>query len=57
MAGEDEDAVTLAEVCPKVKGKLIYEYDFGDGWEHTIEVQKITEAFALRALWPSRCCT
>jgi hypothetical protein len=43
MDGEDEDAVTLAEVCPKVKSKLIYEYDFGDGWEHTIEVQKITE--------------
>jgi len=43
MEGEDEDAVTLAEVCPKVKSKLIYEYDFGDSWEHTIEVQKIVE--------------
>jgi hypothetical protein len=41
MEGEDEDAVTLDEVCPKIKGKLIYEYDFGDGWEHIIEVQKI----------------
>lgn len=29
--------------APKVKSKLIYEYDFGDGWEHTIEVQKIYE--------------
>jgi len=43
MEGSDEDAVTLAEVCPKVKSKLIYEYDFGDGWEHTIEVQKIED--------------
>lgn len=43
MEGEDEDAVTLVEVCPKAKSKLIYEYDFGDGWEHTIEVQKILE--------------
>ncbi|MEX0643126.1 MAG: plasmid pRiA4b ORF-3 family protein [Pirellulales bacterium] len=43
MEGEDEDAVTLAEVCPKVKSKLTYEYDFGDGWEHTVEVQKIVE--------------
>ena len=41
MEGEHEDAVTLAELCPKVKSKLIYEYDFGDGWEHLIEVQKI----------------
>ncbi len=43
MDGEDEDMVTLAEVCPKVKSKLIYEYDFGDGWEHIVEVQKIEE--------------
>ncbi|MEX0652536.1 MAG: plasmid pRiA4b ORF-3 family protein [Phycisphaeraceae bacterium] len=41
MEGEDEDAIPLAEVCPKVKSKLTYEYDFGDGWEHVIEVQKI----------------
>jgi len=43
MDGEDEDALTLAEVCPKAKSKLTYEYDFGDGWEHLIEVQKIGE--------------
>ena len=43
LDGEDEDAVTLAEVCPGLKTKLTYEYDFGDGWEHTIEVQKITQ--------------
>ena len=41
MDGEDEDAVTLAKVCPKVKSKLIYEYDFGDDWQHVIEVEKI----------------
>ena len=43
MEGEDENAVTLAEVCPKVESKLMYEYDFGDGWEHVIEVEKIVE--------------
>ena len=43
MEGEDEEAVTLGEVCPRVRSKLIYEYDFGDGWEHTIEVKKIIE--------------
>jgi len=41
MGGEDENAVTLEEVCPRAKSKLTYEYDFGDGWEHIIEVQKI----------------
>jgi len=40
MEGEDEDAVTLGELCPKVKSKIKYEYDFGDSWLHTIEVQK-----------------
>ena len=44
MEGEDEEEFTLGEVCPKVKSKLIYEYDFGDDWEHTIEVQKIIES-------------
>ncbi|MCY2931682.1 MAG: plasmid pRiA4b ORF-3 family protein [Planctomycetota bacterium] len=43
MDGEDEGQVTLAQVCPRVKSKLIYEYDFGDDWKHTIEVQKIVE--------------
>jgi len=43
LDGEDEDGVTLAEVCPKAKCKLTYEYDFGDGWEHEITVQKIAD--------------
>ena len=44
LDGEDEDVFTLAVVCPKAKSKLTYQYDFGDGWEHIIEVQKIVEA-------------
>lgn len=47
MEGEDENAATLAELLPQRKGKskakLIYEYDFGDSWQHTVEVQKVTE--------------
>jgi hypothetical protein len=38
---EDERKVKLAELAPAVKSKFIYEYDFGDGWEHLIEVVKI----------------
>ncbi|MFQ5424615.1 MAG: plasmid pRiA4b ORF-3 family protein, partial [Phycisphaerae bacterium] len=40
MEGEDESGVTLGELCRKVKDKITYEYDFGDGWLHTIEVTK-----------------
>ena len=38
---EDERKVKLSELAPVVKNKFIYEYDFGDGWDHTIEVVKI----------------
>lgn len=39
---EDERKVMLSELAPTVKSKFIYEYDFGDGWKHQIEVVKIT---------------
>lgn len=38
---EDERKVKLSELAPAVKSKFVYEYDFGDGWEHLIEVVKI----------------
>ncbi len=38
---EDEKKVKLSELAPEVKSKFIYEYDFGDGWNHNIEVVKI----------------
>ncbi len=27
--------------CSSPKTGLVYEYDFGDGWEHRLELQKI----------------
>lgn len=38
---EDERKMRLCELSPAVKSKFIYEYDFGDDWEHEIEVVKI----------------
>lgn len=32
---------TLAQVVVGENDKLIYEYDFGDSWEHTILIEKI----------------
>ncbi len=40
---EDERKITLAAAAPGLKKKFIYEYDFGDGWEHEIVVEKILE--------------
>lgn len=39
----DEKGVTLNALIKQEKDKLIYEYDFGDGWLHTILLEKILE--------------
>ncbi len=33
--------MSLQQVVSGVKDKLIYEYDFGDSWEHELLVEKI----------------
>ena len=38
---ENSKKVKLHEVLRNERAKLIYEYDFGDGWEHEILVEKI----------------
>ncbi len=37
----NEQQVSLQQVVSRVKDKLIYEYDFGDSWEHELLVEKI----------------
>ena len=37
----DERRFSLAEIAPRDKAWFIYEYDFGDGWEHEVKVEKI----------------
>ncbi|MFW6146484.1 MAG: plasmid pRiA4b ORF-3 family protein [Planctomycetota bacterium] len=59
--GEDEDAFTLQELCPKTRGRLTYVYDFGDSWEHRITVEKaktpgLTEADAPVCLDGAEAC-
>ncbi len=39
--GLDAAGYRLADVVPQEKSKFSYEYDFGDGWEHVILVEKI----------------
>ncbi len=36
----DERDYTLAQLAPAAKRKFRYEYDFGDGWEHEVVVEK-----------------
>lgn len=38
---KDEKKVRLNQIAPREKFKFIYEYDFGDSWEHELLVEKI----------------
>ncbi len=38
----DERRHSLSQIAPNVKRKFVYEYDFGDSWEHEIVVEKIS---------------
>ena len=41
MDMENEDAVFLSRVVTRAKQKFIYEYDFGDSWEHEVVAEKL----------------
>ncbi len=36
--------MTLAGVLPRPGGRLAYRYDFGDCWDHDVEVEKVHQA-------------
>lgn len=38
---EHERKVVLSKVLRKPKDRMIYEYDFGDGWEHEVELEEV----------------
>jgi len=37
----DERRAKLDKVLPEVGDSMVYEYDFGDGWQHKIVVEKV----------------
>jgi hypothetical protein len=37
----NEKRYTLADIAPEPKSVFIYEYDFGDGWEHIVIVEDV----------------
>lgn len=40
----DERTARIADYFGKISKQCAYEYDFGDGWEHTIALEKIISA-------------
>jgi hypothetical protein len=39
----DENVATISEIACRAKSTFVYEYDFGDSWDHRIVVEKILE--------------
>ena len=37
----DENKYRISQLLIKEKDSIVYEYDFGDGWEHNIRLEKI----------------
>ena len=40
---EDSRNIKINSILNVPKDKIVYEYDFGDGWEHLVEVKKVHE--------------
>lgn len=41
MGAEDYKKIKVSDLLIKERDKIIYEYDFGDGWEHDVVLEKI----------------
>jgi hypothetical protein len=44
MERENERRVVLRQVLRRPRDRMVYEYDFGDGWEHDVVLEAIGEA-------------
>jgi Plasmid pRiA4b ORF-3-like protein len=53
MDQKNENEIVISKVLTASKTKIVYEYDFGDSWEHEVALEKIMEAEA-GAFYP-RC--
>lgn len=40
----NEKKVGLQDVLPRPKARVVYEYDFGDGWEHDLALESLVPA-------------
>jgi len=41
MSSKDSAGVRLQDLLRKEKDKIVYEYDFGDSWEHDVVLEKV----------------
>jgi Plasmid pRiA4b ORF-3-like protein len=46
MDEKNEDEIVISQVLRAAKPKMVYEYDFGDSWEHEVVLEEVMEAEA-----------
>ncbi len=49
---ESDRKVRLNQVLGKPKDRMVYEYDFGDSWEHDVLVEKVMAVVPGRSRYP-----
>jgi hypothetical protein len=49
MDNVDYKGIILSDLLKNEKDKIVYEYDFGDGWEHDIILEKILPVESTQA--------
>jgi hypothetical protein len=55
----DENRTTLGELIWTVGASILYEYDFGDGWQHELLLEEVLlgdESFQQVCVRGKRCC-
>src|SRR6266568_6927886 len=55
----DENRTKLGELIATAGAKLLYEYDFGDGWQHELLLEEVLlgdESFQQICVAGKRCC-
>jgi hypothetical protein len=55
----DENGTMLGELIGTVGARLLYEYDFGDGWQHELLLEDVLlgdETFQQKCVAGKRCC-
>jgi hypothetical protein len=55
----NENRTQLGDLMRTVGGRLLYEYDFGDGWQHELLVEQLLigeESFQEICVAGMRCC-
>jgi len=55
----DEKRTKLGALMGTVGARLLYEYDFGDGWQHELVLEKVLlgdESFQQMCVTGQRCC-